>query len=111
MHPGDTLRDAAADVVAGDHDIGQPQFLDQPDDAARLRGGAVEMAHRHLVFVRAAETTQVGNDDVGDPAEYRDDPTKVMPIAWPSVQQHDRRRAARSEAIEGQPKPVYGRAA
>jgi len=38
------------------------------------------------VFVRAAETAQIGNDDVGDPAEYRDDPAKVMPIAGPAVQ-------------------------
>ena len=69
------------------------------------------MAHRHLVFVRAAETAQIGNDDVGDPAEYRDDPAIVVPVAGPSVQQHDGGRAPRPEAVEGQPKPVNGRAA
>ena len=111
MHSGDALRDAAADVVAGDHDVGQAQFLDQSDDAAGLCGGAVEVTHRHLVFVRAAETAQIGNDDVGDPAEYRDDPAIVMPVARPSVQQHDGRRPPRPEAVEGQPKPVDGRAA
>ena len=111
MHPRHTLRDAAADVITGDDDIGQAQFLDQSDDAAGLGGGAVEVADRHLVFVRAAETAQIGNDDVGDLAEYGDDPAVVMPVAGPSVQQHDGRRAPGPVAVEGQPKPVHWRAA
>ena len=93
MHPGHALCDAAADVIAGDDDIGQAKFLDQSDDAAGLRGGAVEMPHRYLMFVRAAEPAQIGNDDVGDLAEHRNDPAVVMPVAGPSVQQHDGRRA------------------
>ena len=47
------------------------------------------MAHRDLMFVRAAETAQIGNDDVGDLAEHRNDPAVVMAVARPSVQQHD----------------------
>ena len=108
MHPGHTLCDAAADVVAGDDDIGQAKFLDQSDDAAGLRGGAVEMPHRYLMFVRTAEPAQIGNDDVGDLAEHRNDPAVVMPVAGPSVQQHDGRRSPGPEAVEGQPEPVDG---
>ena len=59
----------------------------------------------------ATAALQLGDDDVGDPAEYRDDLAKVVPVAGPSVQQHDGGRAPRPEAVEGQPKPVNGRAA
>jgi hypothetical protein len=111
MHPGHALRDAAADVVTGDDDIGQAQFLDQSDDAVGLGGRAVEVTDRHLVFVRPAETAQIGNDDVGDLAEYGNDPAVVMPVSGPSVQQHDGRRTPGPEAVEGQSKPVHGRAA
>ena len=65
MHPRHALRDAAADVVAGEHDPGQTQFLDQSHHAAGLRGGAVEVTHRHRVLVGTAEAAQIGNDDVG----------------------------------------------
>ena len=111
MHPRHTLRDAAADVITGDDDVGQAQFLDQSDDAAGLGGGAVEVPDRHLVFVGAAETAQIGNDDVGYLAEYGNDAAVVMPVAGPSVQQYDGRRAPGPVAVEGQSKPVHWRAA
>src|SRR5262249_50210305 len=64
-----------------------------------------------LVLVRPAEPAQIGNDDVGDLAEARNDPPVVMPIAGPAVQQHDSGRTPGPEAVEGQPKPIDGRAA
>jgi hypothetical protein len=85
MHPGDALRDAATDVIACDDHVRQTQFFDQPDDAAGLCGGAVEVLHRHLVFVRAAEPAEIRNDDVGDVAENRNDLSEVMPVARPAV--------------------------
>src|SRR5690349_17108046 len=111
MHPGDALSDAAADVIAGEDDVRQSQFLDQPDDAAGLGGSAVEVLHSHLVFVRAAEPAQIRNDDVGDVAENRNDLPEVVSVAGPAVQQYDGRRASGPEAVEGEPKPVDGRAA
>src|SRR6185503_19198296 len=83
MHARDTLRDAAADVITGDNDVGQAQFLDKSDDAAGLGGGAVKVADRHLVFVGAAETAQIGNDDVGYLAEYGNDAAVFFSVARP----------------------------
>jgi hypothetical protein len=57
MHPGHALSDPAADVIAGEHNVGKAEFLDQTDDAAGLGGGAVEVAHRNLVLVGPAEPT------------------------------------------------------
>ena len=86
MHAGHALRDTAADVVPGHHNIGETQFVDEPQHAAGLGGGAVEVAHVDRMFVGTAETPQVGNDHIDGVAEQRDDSAVIVAGARPAVQ-------------------------
>jgi hypothetical protein len=58
--PGHGLGDPAADVITGEHRPAEPQFPDQRDDAACLRGRGVLAARLGRVPVRLAEPRRSG---------------------------------------------------
>jgi hypothetical protein len=89
-------------VPAKDRPV-QPEFLDQPDDAARLRVGAV--LHRRVgrVLVGPAEAAQVGHHDLGR-WQQRDNVAVIRPVTRPSMQQHRGRTSA--GPLVPKPKPI-----
>ena len=91
---GESLGDAAADVVAGDHRPFEPQFLDERRHAAGLRVRAVLARRISLMLVRFPEPAQVGRDHLGRGRYQRRDLLVVGAVPRPAVQQHGRRAAA-----------------
>jgi hypothetical protein len=81
------LGDPAADVVTGDHGPVEPEFRDQPGDAAGLGRGRVLAGRIGPVLVRLAEPAQVRHDDIGRRRDQRHDVAVVSPVARPPVQQ------------------------
>ena len=111
LHACHALGDAAADVVARQHRVRQAQLVDEAHDAGGLRRGAVEVPHVDRVLVRAAESAQIGDDDVGVVAEQWDHSPVVVAVTGPAVQQHHGRSTGAAESVERQPETVHRGAA
>ena len=86
----DRLRDPAADVVPGQDRPLQAKFADQPEHAARLRGGAVLLGRVGRVLIRLAESPQVRDNDVEGGGQIGREDAVVGAVTGPAVQQDHR---------------------
>ena len=79
MHAGHALRDAAADVVPGEHDVGEAQFVDEAERRCwpgrwRCRSGGPPTA----CLSEPPKPRRSGTTTSAAPAEHRDDPAVVV---------------------------------
>jgi hypothetical protein len=101
----DGLSYPAADVVAGHDRSVHAEFVDQAENASRLRDRRVGDGWLLQILVRLAEASQVRDDHVGPIREQRLDLSVVRMITGPSVEKDDRRPCSRP--LIRQPEPVY----